>query len=44
MEPHAGVPSSVADAREEAALATLKRSQVPGGILRWLWIWLLGTG
>ena len=44
MEPHAGVPSSVADAREEAALAALKKSQVLGGILRWLWIWLLGTG
>ena len=44
MEPHAGVPSSVADARKEAALSALKRSQVPGGILHWLWIWLLGTG
>ena len=44
MEPHAGVPSSAADAGEEAALAALKRCQVPEGIPHWLWICLLGTG
>ena len=43
MEPHAGVLSSVADARVEAALAALKKSQVLGGILCWLLPVFLGS-